>query len=180
MDTIEILQRALAGDNEAWDKLFKRLWKVVVGVAASMMKGMDNAAIEDAAQNTFVRLTEDNSRRLRMYDARRGNLEHYIAKIAHNCTIDYLRTNKRHRGAKDLSSIPAPDQKDKNEPGRIFPWELNAAMETLSAREREVFEMLYYDHLDTAEVAERMSIGDDTVRSLKSHGMQKLRKFFDC
>ena len=180
MNACEFLEPALSGDETAWDELFKCLWPVVAGVASSMLRGMATASIDDAAQNTFVRLTEDGCRRLRLYDAGRGNLERYVAKIAHNCTLDYLRANARHLGTRDLSFVPEPEQESKNPSNRIYPWELTAALGVLSAREREVIEMLYYDHCGTAEVAACLGIGADTVRSLKSHAVQKMRKFFDC
>lgn len=178
MEIFEILKKALAGDSEAWDEVFDRLWPVVAGVAASLMHGADAAAIEDAAQNTFVRLTEDDSRRLRAYDPGRATVEKYVAKIAHNCTLDFLRAQTRR--SRNASQLPPPEEKNDNLSERIFPWELTAALGVLAPREREVIEMLYFDHLDTAEIADRLGIGADTVRSLKSHAMQKLRKYFDC
>ena len=176
MESYETLQQALSGDDGAWDRVFDRLWPIVAGVAASHIFGMDYSAVEDCAQNTFARLLEKDSRRLREYDPHRGTIESYVAKIAYHCTIDFLRTHARH--SRNINQIQITASQNDSE--HFYPWELTAALETLTTREKEVMELLYFDHVDTGDIANRLGVTAETVRSVKSHAMQKLRVFFYC
>lgn len=174
-----ILQKALSGDNAAWDALFERLWPVVAAVAAQKAKAVGgDAMVDDIAQNVFIRLTRDNARRLRQYDSHRGTLESYVAKIAHNCTIDYLRSNASHFRNVDISSLSEPVSVAASTLPMLEAWEMGAALSTLTPREREVVDLLYKQDLGVAEAAKHMKISPDTVRSEKSHALKKLKKFF--
>lgn len=178
-DVESMLSRALAGDSLAWDALFAALWPVVTAVAASLLAAAGGVpAVEDAAQNTFIRLMADDAKRLRNFDITKGTLKGYVAKTAHNCAIDYLRSHSKHFRHADLSAISEPVDAS----AAVFPmveeWEMAAAMNTLSPREREVVALLFKENLDTSEAAARLGVGADTVRSAKSHALKKLKKFF--
>lgn len=179
-EDIEItLQKALEGDALAWDALFTRLWPVLTAITASRLISIGGeAAVEDAAQNALFRLTADNARRLRYFDASRGSLESYIAKVAYNSAIDYCRSHSKHFHHANLDSLPEPIDENENALPMVEEWEILAAKETLSPREREVINLIYRENLGTSEVAERLGVGMDTMRSEKSHALKKLKKFF--
>lgn len=174
-----VLQKALAGDNQAWDELFSFLWPVAAGVAASVIKGIGGMAMaEDIAQNVFVRLTEENARRLRLFDPAKGKLEPYIARIAHTAAVDYLRSNAKHFRNTDISSLPDIILNESDPLPMLEEWEMTAAFATLTPREKQVIELLYKKHLSSMEAAEQLKVNPDTIRSEKSHALKKLKIFF--
>lgn len=178
-ESSEILKIALTGDSQAWDWLFERLWPVATGVAAAKLKALfGDGAVEDAAQNTFVRLTENNAKRLRLFNPNKGQLESYVARVAHNCAIDYLRAHAHQLRSRDLTEIPDTVSMDATPLPMLESWELHAALATLTPRERQVITLLFNDHLETAEAAQRLGVGQDTIRSEKSHALKKLKRFF--
>lgn len=172
-----LIRQILSGDDSGWEKLFDALWPLACRIAASVMAGHDGAAIEDAAQNTLVRLADENCRNLRHYDPERGPFRKYVAQIARNATRDYLRRQKKFSRHADLSHRPEPEAPASSAP--LYDGvEVTAALETLTPREREVVEMLILDSLTPTETAERLGTAAATVRSLKSHAMAKLKKYF--
>lgn len=179
-NSFPILQQALAGDSRAWDSLFEHLWPIVVSVIAIQLKSFDNnALVDDIAQDIFVHLTKNDATHLRQYQPTRGMLESYVARIARNCTIDFLRRNARHFRTVDISSLPDPAVEETDSPlPMLETWEITAAMKTLTPREREVIGLLFMKNLDMPTAAERMAVTSDTIRSLKSHAIRKLKKFF--
>ena len=174
-----ILQKALSGDNAAWDVLFALLWPVVAGVAAQKAKRVGgDAMVEDIAQNVFIHLTKDNAKRLRQYDSTRGELQSYVAKIARNCTIDHLRRNANQLRNVDISQLPEPVDESGFSLPMLEDWEMVAALSVLTTREKEVIDLLFKRDLEVSEAAKIMKISPDTVRSEKSHALKKLKKFF--
>jgi len=174
-----ILQKALAGDRQAWDDLFTNLWPVVVGVVANRVKAFGgDSLVEDIAQNVFVRLLENDARRLSLFNPDGGALEAYVAKVAFNCSIDYLRSNGKHLAAIDISSLPELISETDTSLPMLEAWEMSAALNSLTPREREVIVLLFKQNISVAAAASRMRVTPDTVRSEKSHALKKLKFFF--
>ena len=48
--------------------------------------------------------------------------------------------------------------------------------DTLSVREFQVIDLLYWKNLSTSDVAQKMKIGEQTVRNLHSRSLKKIRK----
>lgn len=173
-NSFHLLQQALSGDRDAWERLFAHLWPVAVASARSIC---DAATVEDIAQNAFVRIMENDANRLRRFSPERGSLENYIAKITRNCAVDYVRSQSKRFQDIDLTSyseMVAPE-----DPLPILEeWEIMAALSTLTPRERQTIILLYQEDMTTNEAAKKMGIGTDSIRSTKSHALGKLRKFF--
>lgn len=104
-------------------------------------------------------------------------LEAYVAKIAHTSAIDYLRSNAKHFRNADIEAIPEPVHNSEPFP-MVEEWELVAAMATLTPREHQVIDLLYRENLEHVDAAERLGVSQGTIRSEKSHGLKKLKKFF--
>jgi RNA polymerase sigma-70 factor (ECF subfamily) len=101
-----LLQMTMAGDEEAFTRLYRRLRGVVYRFARRM-SGSSSVA-EDVTQEVFLILL----RRAELYDPRRGSLSTYLMRIARN---EILRRLDRDRAYVTLvEEDAAPDKKDKN------------------------------------------------------------------
>lgn len=178
-DSSTILQKALSGDENAWDTLFVILWPVIYGaVRARVANTHLGGHIEDMAQNILVKLLDENAKRLRLYSPEKGILERFVARVARNYAIDLLRrpsTSFNHIDIDELTCLSAMEEAPLP---MVEQWEIDAAMGALSEREREVIELHYHDHLDAREIAEKLNLTTSTIRSEKSRALKKLRLFF--
>lgn len=178
--SIIALQKALSGDDSAWDCLFEYFHKIIRGaifVRASKLGGAP--LIDDIMQSVFLRLMEKKCKALRSFDLNKGSsLERYVARIANNCLIDYIRQNKKHFRNVDLSYLP----ESRTEPDTFLPkveiWEITAALNTLSTRERQIIILFFKKHISMSEIAETLDITVETVRTTKFHAIKKLKKYF--
>ncbi|MBO0862878.1 MAG: RNA polymerase sigma factor [Chloracidobacterium sp.] len=100
-----LLRMAMAGDEEAFTRLYRRLGGVVYRFARRM-SGSSSVA-EDVTQEVFLILL----RRSELYDSRRGSLSTYLISIARN---EILRRLDRDRVYVNLAEEDvAPDKKEK-------------------------------------------------------------------
>lgn len=174
-----ILQRALSGDENAWDKLFIILWPVICGVVSSkVMNTHLSGQIEDIAQNVLIKLLDDNAKRLRLFSPEKGMLERFVSRVARNHAIDHLRNPSNGINHIDIAKLTDLIVSAEEPLPMLEEWEVNSAMGTLGEREREVIQLHYHDHLDATEIAEKLNITVSTVRSEKSRALKKLRHFF--
>lgn len=174
-----ILQQALSGDENAWDELFVILWPVIYGVISSKVANTRlGGHIEDMAQNILVKLLDDNAKRLRLFSPEKGMLERFVARVARNYAIDLLRSPSNSFNHIDIDELTFLSGSEEAPLPMLEQWEIDAAMGTLSEREREVIQLHYQDHLEATEIAEKLNLTASTVRSEKSRALKKLRHFF--
>jgi RNA polymerase sigma-70 factor, ECF subfamily len=101
-----LLQMAMAGDEEAFTRLYRRLRGVVYRFARRM-SGSSSVA-EDVTQEVFLILL----RRAELFDPQRGSISTYLISIARN---EILRRLDRDRAYVTLAEdATAHDKKDKN------------------------------------------------------------------
>ncbi len=180
MNDIDLISACLGGNPSAWSLLVDRLSPVVWRTVRRLVgPALGQAGAEDTFQDVFVRLLRDDHKLLWQYDPRRASLDAYAILVARSVSLDRLRRKQRdplaarsQEGAREpdtMAHAPAEDPASGD-------WALEAFVETLPAREREVILLLFRDGMDTARVAEVLGVSDATVRSTKSHALQRLRK----
>jgi RNA polymerase sigma-70 factor (ECF subfamily) len=101
-----LLRLAMAGDEEAFTRLHRRLRGVVYRFARQM-SGSSSVA-EDVTQDVFLILL----RRAELYDSQRGSLSTYLMRIARN---EILRRLDRDRAYVALPEEEAAPDKDPDE-----------------------------------------------------------------
>ena len=166
----------LGGDSSALGILYDRYGLLVYRLIYRMLKNSSEA--EDLTQEIFLSLQEKPN-----YNPQRGSFYTYLMMLTRSRTIDRLRF-KRSRGnllqnlgkMKDLVG----KQNDTN-PMEIASAEergiqVKNALEYLSANQRQILELSYYEGLSQSEIAERLKIPLGTVKTHSRRGLLKLRK----
>ncbi len=171
LDERDPLAELLAGDKRAWDNFVRRYAALIVaavrGIAAI------SGDVEDLTQEVFVRLCKDNFRLLRTYDATRASLSTWITIVARSTARDALRRRR-------LDSVPidtVPEMYLKVDAVEPVP-KLKLPEALLSPRQREILGMLYDREMDVADIAAKLGIDPQTVRSAHHKAMLKLRAHF--
>jgi RNA polymerase sigma factor (sigma-70 family) len=166
-----VFDALMRNERGAWDAFVRRYAGLIVaavrGVAASP------ADIEDLTQEVFLRLCKDDFRLLRSYDPARAGPSTWITIVARSTARDAMRRRR-------LPSVPidaVPEARlavDPVEPVR----KLKLPEALLSPRQREILAMLYDQEMDVAEIAQKLGIDPQTVRSAHHKAMVKLRLHF--
>jgi RNA polymerase sigma-70 factor (ECF subfamily) len=171
LDQRDPLAELLAGDKRSWDNFVRRYAALIVAA----VRGVASASgdVEDLTQEVFVRLCKDNYRLLRTYDATRASLSTWITIVARSTARDGLR--RRRPDSVPIDAVPEKHLKvDAVEPQE----KLKLPEALLSPRQREILGMLYDREMDVAEIAAKLGIDPQTVRSAHHKAMLKLRAHF--
>jgi RNA polymerase sigma factor (sigma-70 family) len=159
------------GEKGAWDAFVRRYAGLVAAAVRAVAR--DPGEVEDLAQDVFLRLCKDDFRLLRSYDPARAGLSTWITIVARSTARDTLR--RRRPVAVPIEGVP--EARLAVEPAELTR-KLKLPEALLSPRQREILAMLYDHEMEVAEVAAKLGIDPQTVRSAHHKAMLKLRAHF--
>ena len=159
LDDRELARRFPSGDDDVVRAAYERYGGAVHTVAMSILRDAERAA--DAVQATFLNAW----RRAATFDPDRA-LGPWLYAIARRQAIDIYRRERR------LTPLP-PDEVEGVAELHSFEhewevWQVRLALDQLSADEREVVRLTWFEGLSHAEVATRLGVPAGTVKS-RSH-----------
>jgi RNA polymerase sigma-70 factor (ECF subfamily) len=165
----ELARRIREGDVGGLTAALGKFWVPLVNYVASL--GLDGDSAEDVAQQTLVRLWERREK-LKV----EGSLRGLLFRIARNLCFDLLRQRTaRDRVTRDTpvgSNVPTPFDHTASAELRTI---IEAAINSLPQRRREVFLLVRYHGLSHREVAEMLGLAPQTVANHLGMALDDLR-----
>jgi len=169
-DLVVRLQRR---DAQALAELYDRYGRLVYSLILRVVR--DTGIAEDLVQETFIRIWN----RVQAFDAQKGSIGPWLLAVARNRAIDYLRSaGGRERNAVEFEEIDHPSLYTDMEPGILASEKarvVKAAVQKLSANQRQVIELAYFEGLSQTEMAERMGQPLGTVKTWVRAALKTLR-----
>lgn len=182
------LERLVAGDPEAWTS-FVRQHAAILHAAAQKVLGSggrpDAGEVEDVVQSVFLKLWEDDRRRLRSFSGR-SRLSTWLVAVAQREGLDRLRA--RRRVAPRSNALPSetfgPEARNGHVPSADDVAQVAAlreagaaatkAMEALPSRDRLLVRLVHVDGYAYAEVARLLRIPENSISPWLGRARQKL------
>jgi RNA polymerase sigma-70 factor (ECF subfamily) len=168
VDDRELVRRAQAEDQEAFEELVRRHQQRVTAVAAGILRQRED--VEDIAQQVFVKAYFS----LKRFD-QRAAFSTWLYKITVNECWDLLRKRKvrplvyesdlseeqaRQYGAPEERSVPAPDISDK----LVARQKVEKLLECLDERDRMMLILKEVEGFAVEEIAEILNLNANTVK----------------
>lgn len=170
------MELLLNGDKAQWDTFVEQYSRLIYSVARKAFLAYRNQAqdsdLDEAFQEVFVRLLNDDMRLLRTYDPSRSSLSTWLTLVTRSVSIDLLRKSPRPQQTLEGLDIPASD----DQPAISLP--VDIPEDLLPGRQRLVIELLFRRGLDVDEAAKILSVDAQTIRSAKHKALQVLREYY--
>jgi RNA polymerase sigma-70 factor, ECF subfamily len=168
-DEPSLIEAARGGNARAFEELLRRHEARVLRVLRLL--GVSSSDREDVAQNVFLRMFRglDGFRRGRPFSS-------WVYKIAVNAALDWRGQSDRKRREEAPWDESADDAPQAPSAGSVdLARRLEAALETLSERERAVFVLIEMEGADRADVGRALGITGITVRRHLGLAKERLR-----
>ena len=135
-----------------------------------LMLTADHTLAEDLSAETF----EKAFKSWRRYDPRRASERTWLCRIARNVALDHFRSESRRRRREERYALESDHDADMPDLG--FGPELEAALRTLSAGEREVLALRVVLDLDADAAARVLGIGRSACSMRLTRALGKLEE----
>jgi RNA polymerase sigma-70 factor (ECF subfamily) len=168
----ELIERVARGDRGAFEELYRRYVRAVLGLALRRIG--DRGRAEDAAQDAFVAIW----RSARTFDPGRGPGAPWLYAVARNAITDGLRRTPE--ATAELQDGPAgdPDPSDRAQQAWTA-WRIHRALEVLPEHERPLIELAYWRGLSQSEIADSLGIPLGTVKTRTRSALARLADELD-
>ncbi len=164
----EIVERAVSGDQDAFEKLYRSTYRYVYAVAKYYLS--DDEDIRDAIQETFTRVYRHISK-LKDPDA----FAWWLRTIAENCSKTIFSKNEKVEAElSDLEEkIISPEDPLKSNDVTL---DITEVLLALKPADAELLTLVYYDKLKVSEIARMKELPNSTVRSRVKAAEKRLLK----
>jgi RNA polymerase sigma-70 factor (ECF subfamily) len=169
----DLVLRLQRRDPRALAELYDRYGRLTYALILRVVR--DVGAAEDLVQETFLRVWT----RAQAFDAQKGSIGPWLLAVARHRAIDYLRSaSGRERNSVEFEETDHPSLFTDMEQGILASdraRRVKAAVEKLSASQRQVIELAYFEGLTQTEMAERMGQPLGTVKTWVRAALKNLR-----
>ena len=132
----------------------------------------DRAVAEELTAETFERAC----RRWRTYDARRASAKTWLCHVARSTALDHFRAENRRRRRETAYALKEHGYADEPTFGEGLSPQLEAALQSLSAADREVIALRVILELDGETAARLLGISQTACSTRLSRALQKLEE----
>ncbi len=167
-----LVRDLVKGDLEALGELYDRHSPVMLGVAARVLGSAGDA--EDLVHDVFIEAWQ----RVSDYDPRRGSVRAWLLVRVRSRAIDRLRSLRVAREAgRARSAATGPTLAPSPDPALLQEWRhAQAALEGLSALQRQTLEMAYFQGLSARDIARHCGIPEGTAKSRLAGALRAVRR----
>ena len=183
-DEQALIRAAQGGDRAAFEELVHRYDRDVLRVALNLLHRPEDA--RDIYQEAFLKVYK-NLHRFRF----ECSFYTWIYRIVTNVCLDHIR--RRNSRPEDQAPELAHDEAapsdffervaedrllgnpERSLMGKEIGWRIQGALQTLSPRERMVFEMKHYQGLKLKTIGEMLGTTEETVKNSLFRATRKLR-----
>ncbi len=169
-DEKRLVESAKAGDAQAFGQLYDAAVDRVYRFLFFRVNDVQTA--EDLTSLVFLKAWEN----LHRYQPR-GPFLAWLYSIARNTVIDHYRTHKQTVSLDEAAPMAAPNAKpDDVVDLHVEMKSLQAAMQHLTAEQREVLTLKFIAEYDTAQLARHMRKSEGAIRALQMRALQALAR----
>lgn len=176
-----LINKALAGDQNAYEKLMKKYYQLIYNLIFRMISRKED--VEDLTQEAFIKAFNS----LQNFD-RQFAFSTWLFKIATNNAIDYLRKKKLNTFSIDREieseesdfKFEIPDHE--NKPDRVIMEDerkkiLDEAIESLPPKYKEVILLRHKMDKEYEEISKELKLPLGTVKAHIFRGRELLNKY---
>lgn len=172
-EEVGMIKRAQAGDERAFNRIFKKYKPLVENILFRYLKDTDEA--RDLTNEVFLKVYEKLST-FKAYDSFGG----WLRTITNNTAIDYFRATNKSNVVLELKADITPVYENASSSGnevfdRMTYKQILKLFDRLPSQKKEICLMYYQDRMTVKEISKALNVPTGTIKSVLSRTRTKIK-----
>lgn len=168
----ELVEKVLSGNSRAFEVIYERYFVRVMRVCEAIVTDRETA--KDLTQDAFIKMYD----RMSSYQGKSA-LFTWMYPIARNVTYDYLRKKRPHDNIEDHESEFVADEPHDDELLSYEKGLLQAALQKVSATDRQLLVMKYGYSWSIEEIGEFMDLNEGAIKMRLMRAKSKVKQAYE-
>lgn len=170
-ENLQLIRRIRQQDEAALAMLYRKFSGALLTIIHKRLHD-DRQRAEEVLQDVFVRIWE----KAEQYDAEKGRLFTWMANIARNAAIDYLRSAdfRRQKKTDELENLVGSNTEPRDTDDLADPG-LQRIVGSLEEKYRKLIELLYFRGHTQSETSQLLQMPLGTVKTRTRQAIKQLR-----
>ncbi|MCB0735900.1 MAG: RNA polymerase sigma-70 factor [Bacteroidetes bacterium] len=162
-----LYQLMQGGSDKAYYELFEKYWEPLYSIAVKLTTNRELA--KDVVQDVFLAFWKNRKSK----DIE--NVAAYLHRAAKFGSLNLIRDEKSqlHQEVEEIHGFEV--ETDQHLDAEELQKQIDAVVQSLPTKCRQVFELSRYEHLTNAEIAEQLDLSKRTVETHISNALKQLR-----
>jgi len=172
LSDLELVDFLKAGDEAAFTEIYYRYAERLTGFASSKLFSLEDAS--DIIHEVFLKLWAERGK-LKID----RNLEAYLFTLVRYRIVDKIRKNIHHEDYAAMLAALQTSLSSETEQliaAKEIKKSVNEALEKLSPRVREIYQLSREEYLSIPEIASKLQLSEQTVKNQLSTALKYLRQ----
>jgi len=165
----DCMAQIASGNKDGLRRIYEEYLTYIYTIVYGVVTSKENA--EDITSEFFIKLWDIADQ----YKAAENGHKAYLATVARNMALDFLRKNKREVLADEIPE--GEDPRSHVEEEVISDMSLKAALDSLKEAEREVVSMKILSEMTFQEIADALNTPLGTVTWRYKNALEKLKRY---
>lgn len=158
------------GNTEYFSDLYEKYVQKIYSFI--FHKTLHKETAEDLTSQTFLKALE----KIKTFNADKSQFQTWLYTIARNTTYDYFRTHKTETDIDDIWDLDSGDDLIHNADVRIKYEQLQEKMKVLTAEQREILTLRFWQDLSYKEIAQILGKTEASVKMTTLRSVKKIKK----
>lgn len=165
----ELVGQVALGDERALSELYDRYARPVYATGIRLLR--DHHLAEELVQDAFTNVWRGAA----SFDPKRARFATWLYRLTRNRAVDLNRRRRVRPSSvgeeplRNISGGPEPEESVKL-------WDVAGALSLISAEQREVLSLAYFEGLSQREISQRTGVPLGTVKSRTTAALKRLRE----
>lgn len=167
-----IISACQSGNTEQFTELYETYVQKIYSFV--FHKTLHKETAEDLTSDIFLKAID----KIQSFNPKKASFQTWLFTLARNTVVDFWRSQREHKNIDDIWDLDALEDLESDADKKLLHEKLHTHLQKISAKQREVLMLRYWQDLSFKEIAEITGQSEASLKMSVSRSIKKLKGGF--